>query len=218
MTKVIVRLKGGPGSGHHGHAGRPGKHGGSLPGKGGGGKNYQEEAGKLRSDILGKILPMEHELRKRVGEDEWKDFREGMDDLYMISQGEYSPWMDVDDEDYKGYVDAATFYPKKWGIMKGEGRNAPKMDWKTSSDNRRFSVDVTHPSGRKAFGEVTRRIDPIGTGRPDKWGAQAGKTQKSNMNVIKGPKKGNYFSDKASAVKAVEDYMYDFWKHSSALT
>ncbi|MCK9600148.1 MAG: hypothetical protein M0R06_13980, partial [Sphaerochaeta sp.] len=27
-----LRLKGGPGSGHHGHAGRPGKHGGSLPG------------------------------------------------------------------------------------------------------------------------------------------------------------------------------------------
>jgi len=30
--------KGGPGSGHHGHAGRPGKRGGSAPGKGGG--NY----------------------------------------------------------------------------------------------------------------------------------------------------------------------------------
>ena len=28
-------VKGGPGSGHHGHAGRPGKRGGSLPGKGG---------------------------------------------------------------------------------------------------------------------------------------------------------------------------------------
>lgn len=34
--KVILRLKGGKGSGHHGHSGRPGKHGGSLPGKGGG--------------------------------------------------------------------------------------------------------------------------------------------------------------------------------------
>ena len=29
--------KGGPGSGHYGHAGRPGKRGGSVPGKGGGG-------------------------------------------------------------------------------------------------------------------------------------------------------------------------------------
>jgi len=29
--------KGGPGSGHHGHAGRPGQRGGSAPGKGGGG-------------------------------------------------------------------------------------------------------------------------------------------------------------------------------------
>jgi len=30
-----TKRKGGPGSGHHGHAGRPGKRGGSLPGKGG---------------------------------------------------------------------------------------------------------------------------------------------------------------------------------------
>lgn len=33
--KLRVRIKGGPGSGHHGHRGRPGKVGGSLPGKGG---------------------------------------------------------------------------------------------------------------------------------------------------------------------------------------
>jgi hypothetical protein len=32
--KLTFRYKGGKGSGHHGHAGRPGKHGGSLPGKG----------------------------------------------------------------------------------------------------------------------------------------------------------------------------------------
>lgn len=29
---ILVKLKGGPGSGHHGHAGRPGKRGGSVPG------------------------------------------------------------------------------------------------------------------------------------------------------------------------------------------
>lgn len=35
-VKVVrVVLKGGPGSGHHGHRGIPGKRGGSLPGKGG---------------------------------------------------------------------------------------------------------------------------------------------------------------------------------------
>lgn len=32
---MIVRVKGGTGSGHHGHRGRPGMRGGSLPGKGG---------------------------------------------------------------------------------------------------------------------------------------------------------------------------------------
>jgi len=33
--QLTVRLKGGLGSGHHGHAGRPGQRGGSLPGKSG---------------------------------------------------------------------------------------------------------------------------------------------------------------------------------------
>jgi hypothetical protein len=33
-VKLVLRLKGGTGSGHYGHQGRPGKHGGSLPGVG----------------------------------------------------------------------------------------------------------------------------------------------------------------------------------------
>lgn len=49
MTKTLVRYKGGKGSGHHGHKGRPGKHGGSLPGEGGGGKKEElvVSSGKL---------------------------------------------------------------------------------------------------------------------------------------------------------------------------
>ena len=35
MAKITIRLKGGPGSGHYGHTGRPGKVGGSSPGKSG---------------------------------------------------------------------------------------------------------------------------------------------------------------------------------------
>ena len=34
-AKIIITLKGGPGSGHHGHGGLPGVHGGSRPGSGG---------------------------------------------------------------------------------------------------------------------------------------------------------------------------------------
>jgi 2'-5' RNA ligase len=34
IFKTVVKLKGGAGSGHHGHEGRPGKRGGSLPGSG----------------------------------------------------------------------------------------------------------------------------------------------------------------------------------------
>jgi hypothetical protein len=45
VTKLKVKLKGGPGSGHHGHAGRPGKVGGSTPSGGGGAslpKDYRD--------------------------------------------------------------------------------------------------------------------------------------------------------------------------------
>lgn len=34
MTKIVIRLKGGSGSGHFGHSGRPNEVGGSLPGRG----------------------------------------------------------------------------------------------------------------------------------------------------------------------------------------
>ena len=37
MTKRVIIIKGGPGSGHFGHAGRPGKRGGSAPSGGGSG-------------------------------------------------------------------------------------------------------------------------------------------------------------------------------------
>ena len=37
LNDLKKTLKGGTGSGHHGHGGRPGKRGGSSPGKGGGG-------------------------------------------------------------------------------------------------------------------------------------------------------------------------------------
>lgn len=55
---MYVVEKGGEGSGHHGHAGRPGKHGGSLPGKGdGSGSSKREEDSKAplsKSDFKAK--------------------------------------------------------------------------------------------------------------------------------------------------------------------
>lgn len=43
--KFRIEEKGGAGSGHHGHAGRPGKHGGSLPGSGGGSGSSKPDTG-----------------------------------------------------------------------------------------------------------------------------------------------------------------------------
>jgi len=48
--KFRIEEKGGAGSGHHGHAGRPGKHGGSLPGSGGSGSGWSDTSkGKSKS-------------------------------------------------------------------------------------------------------------------------------------------------------------------------
>lgn len=50
--KVILRLKGGKGSGHHGHSGRPGKVGGSSAGRGVSGVNTEVWYRSVRSDAL----------------------------------------------------------------------------------------------------------------------------------------------------------------------
>lgn len=49
---VITMSKGGPGSGHHGHRGRPGKRGGSLPGKGES-PGYDKNAAVLEDNWFG---------------------------------------------------------------------------------------------------------------------------------------------------------------------
>jgi len=54
MNGVIVR-KGGAGSGHHGHAGRPGKRGGSAPGSGGSSKVWDGQQVKHEGSKLNKL-------------------------------------------------------------------------------------------------------------------------------------------------------------------
>ena len=49
-ARVIVQLKGGAGSGHHGHAGRVGKRGGSVPGSGGVSNISVEQAEDMWTD------------------------------------------------------------------------------------------------------------------------------------------------------------------------
>lgn len=49
---LSLRLKGGPGSGHHGHAGRPGKRGGSAPSKGGSFADRLKNAREIRGMAL----------------------------------------------------------------------------------------------------------------------------------------------------------------------
>lgn len=58
MTKLIFRLKGGQGSGHFGHAGRPGEEGGSLPGKGTRGGEYTQEALDFKRAVRSAGIPV----------------------------------------------------------------------------------------------------------------------------------------------------------------
>lgn len=55
---MIIKIKGGPGSGHHGHVGRPGKRGGSLPGKGGGSSGaaipLYDTVDEIKGGVMGK--------------------------------------------------------------------------------------------------------------------------------------------------------------------
>lgn len=65
MSTVKVILKGGPGSGHHGHVGRPGKRGGSLPGKGGGSVPWWGATGVPRRPAVDLTPPAPKGWQKR---------------------------------------------------------------------------------------------------------------------------------------------------------
>ncbi len=62
-AKLTLRFKGGPGSGHRGHAGRPGKRGGSSPGGGGA---SPEQVHNKRTEVL------RNDVARYLG-DEWNE-------------------------------------------------------------------------------------------------------------------------------------------------
>jgi hypothetical protein len=55
LIDLKLVLKGGPGSGHHGHGGRPGKRGGSSPGKGGGIRVWTGQRETWEGDKISKL-------------------------------------------------------------------------------------------------------------------------------------------------------------------
>jgi len=87
---MIIRLKGGKGSGHHGHAGIPGKRGGSLPGKGGGKvvADATEYNWKAEDTVIMKTVV---ELPEKVSNDE----------LAAIAKKEANKHYDVEDASVK---------------------------------------------------------------------------------------------------------------------
>lgn len=70
MAKLIIRLKGSASSGHYGHAGRPGKVGGSAPAKLRVGKKPSTELQRtsmgILADQLGKVAASSQELSTKV--------------------------------------------------------------------------------------------------------------------------------------------------------
>ena len=66
--QLEITTKGGPGSGHHGHAGRPGKRGGSLPGKAGAGSTGGKSPRAVAKAILEVARKHEPGITKTVTE------------------------------------------------------------------------------------------------------------------------------------------------------
>jgi len=99
MVKGILVIKGGPGSGHFGHVGRPGKRGGSLPGAGVAGGNRQ--AIGVPGD-LGAIIAEGMELAGY----EWQDVAD--------ARAEYAKLVDAYNGDEQGTLYAKAEDRAKW--------------------------------------------------------------------------------------------------------
>jgi len=70
---IRVRLKGGPGSGHRGHAGRPGKRGGSSPGTGAGLVSMPRHIANQVGEKIGNVDPVAvNVLNSVLVEDTWE--------------------------------------------------------------------------------------------------------------------------------------------------
>jgi len=83
--KWKLEIKGGPGSGHHGHAGRPGKIGGSVPGS-----KYGSAADALNSAPIGPAS-RSRSWRKKNQEryENDPDFKVLCDTIALYTQGDY---------------------------------------------------------------------------------------------------------------------------------
>jgi len=81
-VKFQLKYKGGPGSGHRGHSGRPGKRGGSVAGTDGGGLQVVGMGGKPAHIFAEQVVSAQREeLEKealRVGEELWGESSTGL--------------------------------------------------------------------------------------------------------------------------------------------
>lgn len=95
---MIIRFKGGPGSGHRGHRGIPGKRGGSLPGKGGvrtytdakGTKIYVVHGGdELPDELVEKIKSVEDKMVRVAYNSETGNWHISTKDIWESDHGDF---------------------------------------------------------------------------------------------------------------------------------
>lgn len=97
--KLKLVHKGGPGSGHHGHKGRPGKRGGSLPGKG------RRGGGVFSDNLVGNVLQDDDHVESSEGRARRKMLIEKYLVDYVDSEVENGTIMSlVDDDNIESFV------------------------------------------------------------------------------------------------------------------
>lgn len=170
----ISPLKGGPGSGHYGHGGRPGQHGGSSPGTGGGDNKTPSRSPSKKPDFgSGKppkgVVSSHHNQLVAAGF-KYQGFESGGDDGNDGKSYQYylHPTGAIAEADESGTVVRPTGSGK--GIVFGASHDEKDMAQKLFAiDSRSTPRDPEKPVGEAGdkYGEpARRRRDPKNPEKP----------------------------------------------------
>lgn len=153
--KATIHLKGGPGSGHHGHRGRPGQRGGSVPGTGGSSApmSLEEFISKVKDGSLlinGKPLREydQQELYK-LTYGSWEEGDKLLGHIYT-QQGYHAKPQLMSTDDFDDYV-----YENEREVYWRGTRKAPNGDENGTQFSRQFLEGDTHYPGRGIYGNGT---------------------------------------------------------------
>ena len=155
----ILQKDGGAGSGNWGHAGRPGKKGGSA---GGSSSPHDKAISNMRQTAAGYVGDMKKEAGK-LSPNEYSELKSAMYDDYK----HYMAVGLVDETDFENIVDEA-FYGKSKSSSKGSEaekkeqstpvKESSKSEWKTSN-GKEMSQSMKETASQNVLSVLYRNID-----------------------------------------------------------